>query len=229
MTGNKGYFLHDFFKRILPGDRNLFTPILEFIKWRRLTKNLGLLSWVTLWLAFCGLVSFSFVQNISVLKGFTDDFAEPPSLTGNMTEDLLIMEKFKNELLDFEQANRNWWIPRFGLTKSIEVERLLKKKYLTMVHDSFLIPMDRKLEKNLGNITLETPGNEVMIYVDHLTARILLAQAHMKGQKFKKSEYVFTILPRVLTILNQGILPEIAAMFSEIYFYYLDWGGLLLR
>ena len=225
MAGNKGYFLHDFFKRILPGDRNLFTPILEFIKWRRLTQNLGLLSWVALWLAFCGLLSFSFVQNISVLKGFTDDFAKPPALMGNITEDLLVMEKFKNELLELQQANRNWWIPRLGLTESSKVEALLKKKYITLVKDHFLTPMDRKLEENLGNITSETPGNEVMIYVDHLAARILLTQAHMKGQKFDKSEYVFTILPRVLSILDRGILPEIAAKFSEIYFYYLDWGG----
>ena len=127
MSGNKGYFLHDFFKRILPGDRNLFTPILEFVKWRRLTQNLGLLSWVAVWIALCGLLSFSFVKNIGVLKGFTDDFAKPPALAGNTTEDLLVMEKFKNELLELQQANRNWWLPRLGLSKSSEVEALLKE------------------------------------------------------------------------------------------------------
>lgn len=225
MSGNKGYFLHDFFKRILPGDRNLFTPILEFVKWRRLTQNLGLLSWVAVWIALCGLLSFSFVKNIGVLKGFTDDFAKPPVLAGNMTEDLLVMEKFKNELLELQQANRNWWIPRLGLSKSSEVEVLLKKKYITLLRDSFLTPMDRKIEKNLERVTNETPGSEVMIYVDHLAARILLTQAHIKGQKLKKSDYVFTILPRVLKILDKSILPEIAAKFSEMYFYYLSWGG----
>lgn len=225
IKGNKGYFLHDFFKRILPGDRNLFTPIIEFIKWRRLTKNLGLLSWVALWLAFCGVLSFSFVQNLGVLKGFTEDFTAPPALTGNITEDLLVMEKFKDELLELQQANRAFWTPRLGLTESIRVEGLLKNKYCTMLQENFLIPMDQKIEQNIGHITAETPGTDVMNYAEHLVARINLLKAGMTGKKLKSSEYAFAILPRILTVLNPDLLPEIAAKFQSIYFYYLDWRG----
>ncbi len=154
MGKNKGFFLHDFFGRILPGDRNLFTPIIEFLKWRRLTKNLGLLSWVALWLAVCGLLSFSFMKNTSVIHGFTEDFSKPPVLTGNISDDLLIMDKFRGELLELHDANSGWWVPRFGLNKSLEVEDTLRKQYVNLFEKGFLNPMDREVEKARAHIRL---------------------------------------------------------------------------
>ncbi|MCD6352674.1 MAG: hypothetical protein J7M06_00475 [Proteobacteria bacterium] len=224
MGTNKGLFLHDFFGRILPGDRNLFTPILEFIKWRRLTKSLGLLSWVVLWLAACGLLSFSFVKNMDVLHGFTEDFSNPPALTDNIADNLFIMDKFRSEILELQEANSNWWIPRFGLNNSIEVENRLKKQYITLFEKGFLTPVDRKLEKNLQMVTSDTPGSEIMIYAEHLVARIILLETHSQGKSLKSSEYVSRILPRILTVLDGKLLPEIAAKFGDIYFYYLNCG-----
>jgi type VI secretion system protein ImpL len=224
MGTNKGFFLHDFFGRILPGDRNLFTPILEFIKWRRLTKNLGLLSWVALWLAVCGLLSFSFLKNVSVIHGFTEDFSKPPALTDNISNDLLIMDKFRDELEELHDANSGWWVPRFGLKKSIEIENRLKKQYASMLEKGFLNPMDREVEKKLQLVTTDTPGIEIMVYAEHLVARIILLEAHLQGKSFKSSDYVFRTLPHILTLIDRSLLPEIAAKFGDIYFYYLDYG-----
>ncbi|MBW1900772.1 MAG: hypothetical protein JRJ20_03965 [Deltaproteobacteria bacterium] len=61
---NKGLFLHDLFSRILPGDRRLFVPTQRSLHWNRLTKNMGLTSWVAIIIALCGLLSFSFVKNL---------------------------------------------------------------------------------------------------------------------------------------------------------------------
>ncbi|MEA1936205.1 MAG: hypothetical protein U9M96_05255 [Thermodesulfobacteriota bacterium] len=223
MGTNKGFFLHDFFGRILPKDRNLFTPILEFLKWRRLTKNLGLLSWVIIWLAACGVLSFSFIQNMNVLRGFTGQFTKPPELTDNISENLIIMDKFKDKLLEVNNANTSWWIPRLGLNKSVEVENILKKAYVNLLQKSFLTPIDRKIETNLEQITSETPGDEVMVYTEHLVARINLINAELEGKIVKSSEYAFNALPRILKILDKNLLPEIAAKFGDIYFYYLNW------
>lgn len=224
MGTNKGFFLHDFFGRILPGDRNLFTPILEFLKWRRLTKNLGLLSWVAIWLAVCGVLSFSFVKNMNVLRGFTDDFTKPPALKESMSENLVIMDKFKYELLELDNANTSWWIPRFGLNKSLEVENILKKSYVSLFQKGFLTPMDQKIGANLEQMTSKTSSDEIMIYGEHLVARINLIKARLEGKTIGSSEYVFKVLPRILRILDKQLLPEIAAKFGNIYFYYLKWG-----
>lgn len=224
MGTNKGFFLHDFFGRILPGDRNLFTPILEFLKWRRLTKNLGLLSWVAIWLALGGILSFSFVKNMDVLTGFTDDFKKPPALKETMSENLMIMDKFKYELLELDNSNTSWWIPRLGLNKSLEVEHILKKSYANLLQKGFLAPMDHKIAVNLEQMTSKTSADEIMVYGEHLVARINLIKAHLEGKTTGSSEYAFKVLPRILGTLDKKLLPEIASKFGDIYFYYLKWG-----
>jgi len=222
MRANKGFFLHDFFGRILPGDRNLFTPILEYVKWRRLTRNLGLLAWVALWLAVCGALSFSFIKNMSVLHGFIDDFSHPPVLTRNVSDNLFIMDKVRSELLELHNANSNWWIPRFGLSESMKLEERLKKQYINLFKKGFLDPMDLELDRRLEQITSDTPGDEVMLYAEHFVARISLIRAHLEGKSFKGLDYVVNLLPHVLSLFDSKLLPETAAKFGDIYYYYLD-------
>ena len=51
---SRGLFLHDFFARILPKDKGIFTPTRRAIEWQIITRNLGLTSWVLLGLALFG-------------------------------------------------------------------------------------------------------------------------------------------------------------------------------
>ena len=61
---SKGLFLHDFFTKLLPSDRGLFTVTQKTLEWRRLTRNLGFTSWVAIIVSLCGLLSFSFFKNL---------------------------------------------------------------------------------------------------------------------------------------------------------------------
>ncbi len=224
MGTNKGFFLHDFFGRILPGDRNLFTPILEYLKWRRLTRNLGLLSWVALWLAICGALSYSFIKNMDVFHGFAEDFSEPPALTESIADNLIVMDKYRMELLEIQSANSNWWVPRFGLNKSLEVEKAIRKHFLSMFEKGFLHPIDRELEKNLEGISAKTPEKKIVKYAQHLVGRIKLLQMYLKNESLDSPEDISRFLPNILILLDSNLLPEIAAKFKDIYIYYLDWG-----
>ncbi|MBN2515599.1 MAG: hypothetical protein JXC33_06135 [Deltaproteobacteria bacterium] len=224
MGANKGFFLHDFFRRILPEDRNLFTPILEFLKWRQLTRNLGLLSWVALWLAVCGLLTFSFMKNISVLHGFTQDFSKPPALTKNISDNLIVMDKFRTELLELHDANQNWWIPRFGLRNTLDVEKRLTKQYVDLFETGFVKPMNRMLQEKMAEITADTPGNDIMVYAEHLVGRIKLTQAYIEGGQLKKSQNLINALSDILILLDRNVQPATAEKFRDIYLYYLDRG-----
>jgi type VI secretion system protein ImpL len=84
--------------------------------------------------------------------------------------------------------------------------------------------MDQKMEANLEKMTSKTSGDETMVYGEHLVARINLIKAHLDGKSIGSSEYAFKVLPRILGILDKKLLPEIAAKFGDIYFYYLKWG-----
>ena len=124
---NKGLFLHDVFGRILPKDRKLFAPTQRAIEWSRLTRNLGLTSWVAVAIAVCGLLSFSFVKNLSTLRVVSREFSKPPVLQGDVVSDVVIMDHFRQAIIKVEKQNSNWWIPRFGLNESKDVEGRLKE------------------------------------------------------------------------------------------------------
>ena len=85
---SRGLFLHDFFAKILPKERGLFAPTRRAMAWDRLTVNLGLLAWVALGIALCGLLSFSFVKNLGIMRGFPTEFTRPIVLKGDMGADL---------------------------------------------------------------------------------------------------------------------------------------------
>ena len=65
---DKGLFLHDFFTKILPSDRGLFEPTAGGLKWKKLTRNLGLASWIAIFIAASGLLTFSYHKNKETLK-----------------------------------------------------------------------------------------------------------------------------------------------------------------
>jgi len=224
MGAHKGFFLYEFFGRILPGDRHLFTPILEFLKWRRVTKSLGLLSWIAIWLALCGFLSLSFIHNMAVLKGFTEDIATVPVMTTNTADNLITMDKFRRELVEIHKANTHWWNPRFGLTASVHAESDLRQKFNRLFEKSFMEPMDRLLANELHKVTPSTPEGQVIVYAEHLVGRIKLLQSYLKGTLSKRETDLCNVLPDILPLLDDKLLPEIAGKFEMIYLYYLQEG-----
>jgi type VI secretion system protein ImpL len=92
---NRGLFLHDFFSRILPADRGLFAPTQKTMEWSRLTKSIGLTAWVAVMVAICGLLSFSFVKNLKTLRDVSGQFSKPPVLQGELTTDVLTLDRFR--------------------------------------------------------------------------------------------------------------------------------------
>ena len=119
----RGLFLHDFFAKILPRDRNLLTPTKRALEWSALTGNLGLTAWIVLCVALCGLLSFSFVKNLRTIGGVSAEFQKMPVLRGEIAADLTASDHFRQGILKVEEQNRNWWIPRFGLRESLHVEK----------------------------------------------------------------------------------------------------------
>ena len=154
---SKGMFLFDFFSKILPGDRRLFAPTLRAVEWSRLTRNLGLTAWVAITIALCGLLSFSFVKNLRILKEFSREFASPPVLQGEMVSDVILMDRFRETILQMEDRNRSWWIPRFGLNESQEVETRIKDVYCKQFEGNLLGSYDKRMAERMTGFTVSTP------------------------------------------------------------------------
>ncbi|UCH19936.1 MAG: type VI secretion system protein ImpL, partial [Deltaproteobacteria bacterium] len=185
---NKGLFLHDVFARIMPKDRLLFKPTQRALGWSRLTRNLGLTAWVAVAIAICGLLSFSFVKNLRVLRDVSHEFPKPPVLQGEMLTDLLTLDGFRQIILNVEKLNSRWWMPRFGLNESKNVEVTLKEKYCKQFNDGILVSLHKQMADRMASFSDSTSPTITFQHVDHLVKRINLLRATLEGQSLETLE-----------------------------------------
>jgi type VI secretion system protein ImpL len=221
---NKGLFLHDVFGRILPRDRELFAPTQRAIEWSRLTRNLGLTSWVAVAIAICGLLSFSFVKNLRTLRVVSREFSKPPVLQGDIVSDVVIMDHFRKAISKVEDQNSNWWIPRFGLNESREVEGRLKEQYCQQFKGSFLVPFDKEMGKTMTHFSSATSDSVIGDHVAHLARRINLLRAKLEREPIG----MLYAMPQpsyapIVSMADQALIPEIREKFADQYLSYLEW------
>lgn len=219
---SRGLFLHDFFARILPKDRGLVAPTRRALEWRSLTRNLALTSWIILGVALCGLLSFSFVYDLKLLREVSVTAKLPP-LKGEILPDLDSMEHFRRAILDLEHQKRKLWM-RFGLGESEKVEKGLKDKYVTQFRKRFLEPLDQQTGAILGSLSSSTPDEGIGQYAIYLIRRIHILNALVKGENLeeraKQIQPSFILLPRKA---DPALEPEVNKKFGGLYLSYLDW------
>ena len=221
---SKGLFLHDLFEKILPKDRRLFAPTKRAIEWRTLTRNLGLISWVLLGVAMCGLLSFSFVKNLSLLRKASAESVKLPELRNEFLADLITMDQSSKAILRIEDQNRNWLIPRFGLRDSIYLEQGLKEKFCKKFQQGFLNPFDKQMATVMASGTGSLSDDMASQYVAHLVRRVNLLKARLEEESLstlKARPQPPTVF--LQTMGNREITPDERKMFGSLYLYYILW------
>lgn len=220
---NKGLFLHDFFARILPVDRNLFRPTQHMQQWRILTRNMGLTAWIAIMVAVCGLLSYAFVKNLSALSDVRREFSKPAVLQGELMADVITMDRFRQALIKAENGNRNWWIPRLGLNESLKVETELKQKYIKLFQTGFLKDFDKAMADRMTHFSGRTPSPVFGVHVAHLVRRINLLKARLADEDLETLEG--RKQPSYSEALFDGeeMIPEIEDNISGQYLYTVAW------
>jgi type VI secretion system protein ImpL len=219
---NRGLFLHDFFSRILPADRGLFAPTQKTIEWSRLTKSIGLTAWVAVIIAICGLLSFSFVKNLKTLRDVSGQFSKPPVLQGELTTDVLTLDRFRQAVSRVEVQNANWWIPRLGLAESNRVEEGLKQRYCDIFKAGFLTDFDQRMAARMTRFSAATPSDVMGRHAMHLARRINLLHLRMNGADMADLAAIPAV-PYPSSLLEVQTIDEISSKLSELHLYYLLW------
>ncbi len=222
---NKGLFLYDFFSKILPKDRYLFSPIQQALQWSRFVRNLGIAAWLALSLSVCGLLSFSFIMNLRTLREVSKEFTKTPTLLGDVVNDVELMERFHGMINKVQEQNEKWWwIPRLGLNESKEIEERLKKTYAKIIKDGFWVPADHRLAERITGFSENTPDDAIGDHVLHLTRRINLLESRLEGDGIKTMRGLPT--PEYGTFISTGRSPagyEIGERFHQLNLYHLIW------
>ncbi|MFO7860477.1 MAG: type VI secretion protein IcmF/TssM N-terminal domain-containing protein [Desulfosalsimonas sp.] len=222
VQGRNGIFLRDFFKRILPADRHLFRPILEYLKWRRLTRRFGLTAWALLCLCLLGMISLSYIQNTQAVKEIARHAQAPPDFTGEAATDVLMLDAYGRQLGEIREFNRDWRIPRFGLTQSLEVENRFVDRYVQSFRDYFLKPMDDQLEKNINQFDTSTRDSVVADYAAHMVGRIRVLQDYLKGRRPDSESALTAVSSEIWLVMDETVLNDIALEFGRNYYKYLE-------
>ncbi|MCM0082091.1 type VI secretion system protein ImpL [Geomonas sp. Red32] len=178
----KAAFLHDLFTTILPHDRWISMPTQRRMEWQRVTGNLGLVSWVTVMTALCGLLTFSFVKNLSTLRRLPPGLSAVPQLRGDVSSDLRTLDAYRRVIAVVEERNRHWLVPRFGLNATLDLERELKKRFCKNYHDVFLASFDKRLADTLADLTASGADQKAGDVMVHLARRINLLKAWRSGE-----------------------------------------------
>lgn len=220
---NTGLFLKDFFQCILPQDRNLFSPIPEFLRTQRTSLLIGLGSWALLWACVCGIMGFSYVNARSSVSTALSGAPRIPELSGKASLDLLALNRLVTVIKRVEKVNRKWFVPVAGFRQGFEVEERMKARFVSLYRDKALRPFDASLIGGLDAVWEDSLGTERMNRFGCLVARIGLLREY-PGEEMKDSFEKFRDLAdSLLTAADPELTPGVAALFGDAYLDYLAW------
>ncbi len=222
-AADKGFFLQDIFTRVLPGDRSLYTHTHDFLRWRRITRSLGFTSWLLLWAALCGLLTFSFARNVTTLNNFMDVFKKLPSMTSDLTINLLTIEKFRIEIKDLDRSNSHRLLPSFGLTQSRVAEQRAKEHYISFVNKGFLWDFDRLASSKLDNLPEDADPDRIAVFANYVVTRMDVLSSMLKKGKPSGTEAFINAASGAVELEYPALPFEVSQTFGNIYIDYLKW------
>ena len=231
-SGNSetSYFLSDLFSKILPPDRKRFLLTQRSLQWKQKIRLARRAAWIAVSLLFCGLMSWSFSSNLSIIRQFQKVHSTPSILTGEFLSDVNTLEKLKDSILVIEKQNHKSWMPQFGLNHCRIIEREFKKKYCALFMDKFMGSYERSMTQSVLDYTQNTPGNILAKTIPHYVRRINLLHSSFKDNDIagylKTPQPDFNIL---FSPYTRETTPKALSMIQGQYLYYLSWAGEKLK
>lgn len=219
----RGLFLHDFFAKVLPRDRNLFTPILEFLRWKLLTRNLGMASWLLVLFLVSGLLSLSYIGNLRAMNDLFAAFPEKPVYSGNLDDDVVELASFRDRIIRLDELNSDWWVPRLGLDVSLEAQERVQALYCEQFKRVLLNPIDARLGKAINKLGAKSDGQVASDFVQHLVWRIDLIENRLEGRSIKTLSSLMVPPGNALATVVSELSPDLMEYLGRNYASYVFW------
>ena len=221
---SSGVFLHDFFRRILPDDRYLNTPIAEYLRWRSSTR---ILAYAVMLFALFGISSLFFLsyeRNYAMLHTMS-----LPTMTqqdGDISKRILAFEQRFREAAQMEYRVKNNDLPTMGFNQSQKALRLFNSKLNEEFSADLLLRASRILENRRVAATRQTPDQEFNMLVGDLVWRFDLVEAMRQGKSFEDLLKIPAMPQGVLDALKAGdvplLVPSIAYSITRYYYGITD-------
>lgn len=206
----KGFFIHDIFSRILPKERNTALPGQIVSRWRRVTANMALLSWLSLCIAAAVFLVLSYQATSSTIARFANtipsNFGAVSSPATNRAEELdqLSAGLMVVGLILREEGNWNTRWLAFNPEVS-ELESKLKHVYLRKFREVQNSPTGVTLD--IKRLLDSSDQNERALALLTLTRYVNMLQARVDGADYKQ----ILAMPQVPAQAISAMDPELSA------------------
>jgi len=226
---NRAFFIHDFFKVILPKDRNVFLPIKEYLSWQRRNYKIAMIAWLLIFVSLAGIYSYSYIQNVTNIKSVSEVIKQNDFKNLNITSRILLLDKLRLSILRIKKANENViasQVPFINFKQSKEAEVKLKQLF----HDDFnkyiLRRLYYRIQKSIDKIDDNTPSGDVVNYLGFLIDSIdILQQVQVDKAKFDISKHFSTFIENVLLKEESKVDPSVSPLFVNSYISFLKWNN----
>ena len=222
---NKTYFITDFFKIILPNDRNIFTPIKEYLSWQRKNYTITVVSWILIFSSLVGIYTYSYMQNIEVIgdieyiKNYKENFKEK-----DLTTRIVLLDKLRLDIIKINSLNDDILLSSISFTQSQKAEQELKKIFMKNFNDAVLLKFILKMDKAINKISAKTDSKEVVSYIGFIMDSISILEQVLDNKKdieVKKNLYIFS--EEIIFKEESSVEPNISFLFTNSYISFLKW------
>ena len=222
---NRAYFITDFFKTILPSDRNIYTPIKEYLKWQQRNYKIALGAWSFIFASCVGIYSYSYIQNVTIISDVKEVKTNLPDFEKmDLTSRILALDELRLNILKIEELSENMMLPFLKFKQSCQAEDELKELYLKIFYDIVYRKYRYNIQTSIENITHKTLSKDVVSYIGFLIDSISISkqtQQHVKD--IKLSQHYFSWLKNVLRVDAPKMDMSVALLFMNEYIAYQVW------
>lgn len=228
--GWRGLFLRDFFGTVLPVDEDLVRPAYSSLKWRSIASSIGVMSIICIFIASACLYTASYIHNRNILNQFLRDFKAPPSLSTNMTENLIALDDFWQRINQLDNADKRWFLPSLGMTTSNQWVKQLKKKYVHLYQEGVLTNFDKRFNTSIEQISNTSNSYEVSLQLDFMLTRVKSIEYYLNGGTLNGNNAPSTAeLSRsfadIMNLMYTGQPTNIGELSANTYNAYLAWNS----
>ena len=222
---NKGYFLRDFFGIILPFDRYYYLPTKLINQWRRIHRNIGLVSWALLNITLLIFISASYITTENSIKAISASYSakynQKPQDIFQEIEKLNALIMLDNEIVAEEQDWKKQWL---FFTPSIKLLHSdIQKVFLTTAYH-----IKGPYSVSANTLLLAVTDKNDPIYANALLGLIRRANqidARLTGADYRQLIALPQTPPDLIAHLYPGLPQKYWESFNRIVAAYTAWSN----
>jgi type VI secretion system protein ImpL len=224
----KGLFIHDIFSRILPKERDAALPGQIVSRWRRVTANMALVSWLSLCVAVLVFLVLSYQSTSSTIERFAQtipkNFGAVASDTPSWTEELDHLNAGLLVVGLILKEEKNWNTRWLAFNPEIELlESKLKQVYVRKFREVQNSPTGLGLDiKRL--LESSNPATRAFALLT-LTRYVNMMQARVDGASYQQILAMPQTPSQTIRLIDPELSKQIGTSFDDLVVAALAWSS----